>query len=59
MAMKEEELEFISVQDGDDDGNMTISYGKAPGEPTDDSVIGNWIFKQSKVDVIFPPSPSL
>ena len=48
---KEEELEFISVNTNDDDFSMNQKYSSPLGGigETGDSVIGNWIFKQSKV----------
>jgi hypothetical protein len=48
---KEEELEFISVNTNDDDFSMNQKYSSPLGgiAETGDSVIGNWIFKQSKV----------
>ena len=50
MSGKDEELEFISVQADDDDGNaMTLPASYASAATGDDSTIGSWIFKQSKV----------
>eukprot|EP01038_Epipyxis_sp_PR26KG_P004988 gene4988-6973_t len=49
--MKEEELEFISVnaEDDDDFNNINQAYADQSGSNGGgDSVIGSWIFKQSK-----------
>jgi hypothetical protein len=49
--MKEEELEFISVAHDDDaENNMENSYlDPLANDTSKDSVIGSWLFKQSKV----------
>ncbi len=45
--MKEEELQFISIHPDDVDSNgIDASYATTR---TEDSVIGTWILKQSKV----------
>lgn len=50
MNPKEEELEFISVQADDyDEDAMRLPSSYAVESTGDDNVIGNWIFKQSKV----------
>lgn len=49
--MKDEELEFISVQQDDDDDSMHLNPQNASGgtgQTSYDNVIGNWILKQSK-----------
>lgn len=48
--MKEEELEFISVNHDEDDGAMNNAFADPNAtEGGGDSVIGSWMFKQSKV----------
>lgn len=48
--MKEEELEFISVtQDDDYSNNMNNQFGDSSYNDGSDTVIGSWMFKQSKV----------
>jgi hypothetical protein len=50
MNNKEEELEFISVVDKDEE-SMNQSYGNNNHYDSDNnqSVIGSWLFNQSKV----------
>ena len=50
MKNRGDELEFISVGAEEEDFNMNQQYA-SPAESTGsyDSVIGNWILKQSKV----------
>lgn len=52
MAAKEEELEFMTIHQEEDDGNMTSqSYAAADDSAGADSVVGNWLFKQAKVRI--------
>lgn len=46
--VKEEELEFISVN-ADDDNDMVSSYVDPSQPERTNNIIGNWIFNQSKV----------
>jgi hypothetical protein len=47
--MKEEELEFISVNQDDDFNNMNDANGDPTASDNNgDSVIGSWFIKQSK-----------
>jgi len=46
----EEELEFISVNASEDDFSMNQRYSNsAGGVGSTESIMGAWIFKQSKV----------
>jgi hypothetical protein len=52
--MKEEQLEFITVNQEDDLNNLLLNnaYADMPSgseKVSGDSVVGNWVFKQSKV----------
>ena len=51
MKKREEELEFISVGAEEEDFNMNQQYASSNNESVGgyDSVIGNWVLKQSKV----------
>jgi hypothetical protein len=50
--MKEEELEFMSVEGDENYNNLDSSYvDPSTSYETGDNVIGNWIFNQSKVYV--------
>lgn len=52
--MKEEQLEFITVNQEDELNNLLLNnaYTDMPSgseKLAGDSVVGNWVFKQSKV----------
>jgi hypothetical protein len=54
MAAKEEELEFMSIEEhgGDEDDFNSMNTGNNRLEESNgDDVIGNWFLKQSKVDL--------
>lgn len=51
-GLKEEELEFISVNN-DDENDMVSAYVDPSQPERANNIIGNWLFNQSKVENIF------